>query len=185
MARRGVERGERRSEIPLVAGHQEAALAGLGIDHRREDSIQLTEDLAGLTHGLVLVGEIARADRDDHDGQHEAGGQREREGRAVVEEPGDRAAGPPSHAGCIVGQERGPFKALGRRRLSGARLPREAARASPGNRLNVWRFWLAPPLQFCPGRRDHVLSHRGGDGLLRVRAGSMGAGQADRGGAGQ
>ncbi len=113
VARRGVERGEIRREIALVAGHQEAALSGLGIGHRREDSIQLTEDLAGLTGRLVLFGEIARAERDDRNGQHEGGGHGERNARAVVEKPGEHAAGRLSHAGCIVGQERGAFKVWG------------------------------------------------------------------------
>ena len=83
MARRGVERSQIRREIALVAGHQEAALSGLGIGHRREDAIQLTEDLAGLTDRLVLIGEIARAERDDRNGQHEGGGHGERNARAV------------------------------------------------------------------------------------------------------
>ena len=131
VARRGVERGEIRGEIALVSGHQEAALSGLGIGHRREDAIQLTEDLAGLTDRLVLVGEIARADRDDHDGQHEGGGQRERDARAVLEEPEDHAAGPLSHAGCIVSQEGGPFKTWG----GGASAGRGCRARRPGQGL--------------------------------------------------
>lgn len=115
---RGGEGAEIRSEVSLVLGHEEAALPGFGVGHRQQDAVQLVEDLAGVADRLVVVGDVARADRDDDEYEQETGGQRECEACPMLGHPGHHAGGPPIHAGWIVGPAMAGFKLEGRLRAA-------------------------------------------------------------------
>ena len=104
-------RGERRRQVALVAGQEKAALAGLRLGDSRADAVELGHDLAAAPDRLVLLDEVAGADRDHRDGTEDGGGHRELEGHPVANEPvGHVASARGIMNGCIVGQGPGRFK---------------------------------------------------------------------------
>ncbi len=144
-------RGERRRQVALVAGQEKAALAGLRVGDSRADAVELGHDLAAAPDRLVLLDEVARADRDHRDGTEDGGGHRELEGHPVANEPvGHVASARGIMSGCIVGQGPGRFKRSWGA-VATARRGRLGGRAAVGrNYLNRRGSPVAPTLQFLP-----------------------------------
>jgi len=123
-------RGERRRQVAVVPGEEEAALTGLRVGDPRADAVEFGHDLAAAPDRLVLLDEVAGADRDDRDGPENGGGHRELESHPVADEPVRHVASARgSMNGCIVGQGPGRIKgpwgavATARRGRLGSRRP--------------------------------------------------------------